>query len=218
MENNIGNDIEYESIESIIFDMDGTLYEFTDNGSGRGFDNSVLDSRVCALAKTLIGSLTDEDADVVLQKGIADEIGISNYLNNTYGLERDEYFATAWNVDPEGAVTKLPELSERLRSFSNGEKNIDLTLLTAAPKIWQQNVFKYLDIEDVFGSIYSGDMFETKRDVFKKIADRTGPATVLSIGDQLETDVLPARELGMYAIQVASPSDTLRVIDRLSIQ
>ena len=52
-----------------------------------------------------------------------------------------------------------------------------------------------------------------KTDIFPVIAEGRDPQSILSVGDQLETDIAPAALLGFQTFHVISPKDLLKLLD-----
>jgi len=80
-------------------------------------------------------------------------------------------------------------------------------LLTAAPRVWALKVLSHLKLQKVFGeNLYTGEPILRKPNpqVFQQIADNFGvkPNQVFSIGDQEDTDIIPAKKIGMKTIRV----------------
>jgi FMN phosphatase YigB (HAD superfamily) len=200
-------------IERAIFDMDGTLYDFVSTNGLAGFENSELCKRVNQNAKTMIETLTDEDPIKVLNEARQDTVGISAYLGRAFGVNRNDYFETAWCVDPDGVIVPDIKLMSRLKELK--DSGIRLTLLTAAPLSWQRKVSSYLGFQAVFDAVYTGDQFDLKDTVFQTLANEGNPSAVLSIGDQLHSDITPALRAGMNAVLVDGPIDTNNVIELL---
>lgn len=201
-----------------IIDMDGTLYDLVSDKDA-GYDSSQLKQRVEANALRFIkDNIGESDSEDVLAKGLNDPIGISAYLQQEYGVERSVYFDTVWDIDPEGIVKRDERLIEKLLDTAGGSigsDTIKLILLTAAPRAWAKNVLEYLGLEDAFEAVYSGESYGRKQEVMEVLAGRYNPSNMVSIGDQMTSDILPAEALGMAGRLVQSTSDTLRVIEAL---
>lgn len=80
-------------------------------------------------------------------------------------------------------------------------------MLTAAPEAWAYPVLEYLGVGEIFGdNVVTGEPDLRKPDpaVFRKAAGmlQRECCEVISIGDQNESDILPARSLGMLTIRV----------------
>jgi FMN phosphatase YigB (HAD superfamily) len=87
-----------------------------------------------------------------------------------------------------------------------------LFLLTGSPRVWMENVVNFLALGGLFERKFHGEMFGTKSEVFEKLAKEFDPETILSIGDQFETDLKPASDLGMSIFEVKDPSDFKKLI------
>lgn len=198
-------------IETFIFDLDGTLYQIDGNASG--YKGSSLEASVIKNAKAYIletENCTEEEANQILQQALKDSVGISRFLSERYNISRQEYFGTVWNISPVGIVKNFEiavQVINRIRDL-----NLNLILLTTAPTVWQKTVLAFLGLSDHFSEIYTGDSFSNKREIFEQLAQRFSPNTSLSVGDQLETDIKPAEELGFLTLHIKSPNDLLTVL------
>lgn len=200
-----------EDVEVFIFDMDGTLYQLD------GVDNTIRES---SLEKKVFSNSLDfiirtencsvEEAEKILSEAKKDEIGISVYLSKRYGITRADYFDIVWNIDPSEIIINFEKSVEVIKELKRQGKRI--FLLTAAPGMWMRRVVEGLFEEDQFERKYYGEMFATKVDIFEKIASELDPGTILSIGDQFETDIAPAHVLGMKTLHVKNPNDLLKLI------
>jgi FMN phosphatase YigB (HAD superfamily) len=201
-------------IETAIFDMDGTLYQI--DGKDTGYKGSSLEKRVNENALQLIQAREAcdlETAQELLQLGLKDDIGLSNFLSQRYGISREEYFAVIWDISPEEIVQNYEIAVEVLQKLKESE--LILILLTAAPMVWQQNVINYLGLSGLFSEIHTGESFGNKGEIFDQLAQRFSPATTISIGDQLKSDIEPADALGFLTLLVKSPNDLLALLNLL---
>ena len=57
---------------------------------------------------------------------------------------------------------------------------------------------------DCFSEVVTGEEFDEKNEIFARIAGSKAPSTMLSVGDQWETDIAPAEAVGIRGIQVSS--------------
>lgn len=190
-----------------IFDMDGTLYQFDDSKD-----------------QTFTSSRFNQDLKRNVQGFISDRLGISPSASETeykriyqlfngemslgiekeYGISRSEYFTNTWNLSPEDYITKNPLLPEMLGALQGRA-----ALLTAAPRIWATRVLSFLDIDSVFGEmVFTGEPDERKPNpvVFQNIATvfNENPKNIFSIGDQEDSDILPAKQVGMRTVRIGS--------------
>lgn len=200
-------------IDTVIFDMDGTLYQI--DGNAKGFKGSSLEQQVIANACAFVQEregCDETQARSILDEAIAAE-KISSFLATRYGITRAEYFDIAWKIDPEGIVQKYEEAVKLVKLLR--EKEIATVLLTAAPRMWQQIVIGYLGLQPDFDEVYTGEMFDKKNEVFAQLATTGDPARMLSVGDQEQSDIAPAAALGMQTLLVRSPEDVTRVLEFL---
>ena len=200
--------IEQERIRDVyIFDMDGTLYQL--DGERNRFSGSSLEKAVLENAKRFIIQMevvSDEIAEEILRAALQDEIGISRFLFNRYGITRTDYFNTVWNLDPEGKVVNFERSVRAIKAIKEQCPSCKLVLLTSAPKVWAEKVLTFLGLSNDFELVYSGEQFGKKDEVFAMIIGRY-KGNITSIGDQNETDILPAKRLGMDSLLVTTPDD-----------
>lgn len=189
-----------------IFDMDGTLYTGFDKGKSTDFSCSGfyadLKEKAASFFMTRF-SLSREEAQKEYERIKTKYKGeVSLGLEWERGIDRYDYFANTWNLEPELYIEKdenLPELMEQMRGR--------IALLTAAPRIWAVNVLSFLKLEQAFGDlVYTGEPNIRKPDplAFKQIVESfdVPPEFVFSIGDQEESDIIPAKSLGMKTIRI----------------
>src|SRR3989338_2837269 len=188
----------------IIFDLDGTLYPLV----GGSYDSSPLKRRVLANAVKFISeklSKSKVEAQAVLetvQKKYGEQISIG--LEKDYGLSRYDYFNTVWNISTRGIVKKKLALRKVLLEL---QKTYTLVLVSDAPQVWIKNVLAALSVEDIFqDGIFSGEGGRRKGfgNAFSAIVRKykIRPADCVAVGDQEETDILPAKQLGMRTVFV----------------
>lgn len=188
----------------IIFDLDGTLYEL----EGGSFPQSKLKKKIAEQAKSFVISKLSKnqvEAEAVL-KNIQTQYGddISLGLEKEFSLDRYEYFNFVWNIPALGIVKKSQKLRDILNNLSQDYR---LVLVSDAPQIWIDNVLRELNIKEMFiGYIFSGE--GTFRKDFNNAFDniltqlKVHSDNCISIGDQEETDIIPAKKLGMKTIFV----------------
>ncbi|MDH5533728.1 MAG: HAD family hydrolase [Candidatus Pacebacteria bacterium] len=203
-----------KKIKTAIFDMDGTLYQI--DGSATGYKDSSLEKEVNKNALKFIldaEGCSQLEAESILQEALQDEIGISSFLSERYQITREDYFNTIWDISPVGIVKNF----ETAIQIVNQMKELDLTmiLLTAAPTVWQKAVIEYLELMTIFDEIYTADSFKNKGEIFKQLAQRFSPSSSISIGDQVESDIKPAEELGFLTLLVNSPNDLTQLLQMI---
>lgn len=194
-----------------VFDMDGTVYQL--DGVNNGFTGSTLESVVELNAKKFIQAKEDCDeatAQTILEQAIKDEVGVSRFLSERYGISRKDYFDFVWNINPEGIVRNFNVALRLIRRLKENPQR-KLVLLSSAPQIWVNNVMNFLGIMEDFEGVYTGEQFDKKEEIFTMLAARYKPENVTSIGDQERTDIKPARDLGMNTLLITGPDDLGRV-------
>jgi len=195
-----------KKIETIIFDMDGTLYQI--DGNDAGYAGSTLERTVWQNAKSFIQETegySAAEAEALVQEGLKSPVRLGEFLCERYQITRTEYFEIVWNISPIGIVLNFEIAVNVIRQLKSME--VELILLTGAPTVWQQTVLAYLGLEDHFSEIYTADTFKNKKEIFEKLALRFPPSNTLSVGDQLHTDIEPAAEVGLQTLHVKSPND-----------
>lgn len=195
----------------VIFDLDGTLYKF----KGGSYEKSALKRRVLGNAqkyiasKLLKNSAASADTLNYIQNKYKEEISIG--LEKEFGLNRYDYFNTVWNISAHGIVKKEPGLRKILLDL---RKTYTLTLVSDAPRIWINNVLKELQIQDLFRNrIFSGEGNRRKGlgNTFSNIARvlRVQRNNCIAVGDQENTDIIPAKKLGMRTVFIYQKKHSL---------
>jgi HAD superfamily hydrolase (TIGR01509 family) len=195
-----------KKIEAVIFDIDGTLYPLDDK------DES--DIRTSKLGKTIESNciryfqnqfkLEAEAAKAIfidLRERYKGQVSLA--VEKEFGLSRSEYFAFTWDFPVQDFVDKNVELVKSLQQLS-----IQAGILTAAPKVWAERVLEFLQIRTIFGEVvFTGDpdIRKPNPQAFQQVADflKLDPTQILAVGDQEETDILPAKSLGMKTLRIA---------------
>lgn len=192
--------------KTIILDMDGTLYQFKGGTfKSSGLYKIVRNNTITYISKQLKKSKVES-------RQILDSI-ITKYNNATsIGLEKDfkldryEYFNSVWNIDPEKFLSFDPGLKQLL---NNLKKTFNLVLLSDAPRVWIDKVLTSFEIINVFEKqIFSGESDTRKEfgNAFSTIIEtlKLKAEHCISVGDQEETDIIPANKLGMTTIYVGN--------------
>jgi len=185
-----------------IFDLDGTLYKF-DNGNSSRFTDSKFYSDI----KKKVYSFFVQRLSISEEQAIAEYERIKELykgevslgVEKEFGIDRYEYFANTWNLNPADYLDK--------RLFRKQFLKISglCAILTGAPGVWANRVLNYLDISDYFnGNVFTGepDLRKPNPEVFRQIADKFGISygNCYSIGDQEQTDIVPAKSIGMKTV------------------
>ncbi len=193
----------------LIFDMDGTLYKFNGNGFyGSTFWDEIKQRCSDFLSRKL--TISKPDAEVLRDNINSTFNGdISLGVEKQFGINRYEYFGNVWNIDAEKYLKKDNTLRCLLESLPQRK-----VVLTTAPRVWAAKVLKTLGIDDLFDDAFTGegDIRKPNTAAFTQILEKyePEPGRAMSIGDQVETDIKPAKQLGMQVFEV---NDTNRLYD-----
>ena len=188
----------------IIFDLDGTLYKFTNDS----FVNSGLQKKVLANAKNYIQKKLKQDqaqAQKILreiQKEYGEDISIA--LEKKYNCSRRDYFNEVWDISAKGIITSNANIRNILLSLREENK---LLLVSDGAMVWIINALRELNILDIFEkNILSGDGKKRKSlgNRFDNLSNQYGflSRDVVVIGDQESTDIIPARNIGFKTIYI----------------
>ncbi|MDO9231012.1 MAG: HAD family hydrolase [bacterium] len=186
----------------IIFDLDGTLYNFKGGSlKSSGLYDVIIENTAIYISSKLKKTKLEarEILNFVLEK-YGDSISIG--LEKEFRINRYEYFNFVWDID----VKKYVKIDSAIRPLIlELQKNFNLVLLSDAPMIWIDSVLDYLEIKKLFkGNIFSGEGDTRKEfgNAFEKICKtmniETGDCFI--VGDQEETDIIPAKKMGMKTI------------------
>lgn len=200
-----------KAFDTFVFDMDGTLY--TLDGDNSGYQNSSLEKIVLSNIVELImtrESLSREDAITYLNEVRQKTHGFSTYFSELYDITREDFFNIVWDINPEGIVKNFELAVEVIKHISQNYQN--LVLLTQAPSIWQQKVIDYLGLNGCFSEVYTGESYQNKGEIFEILASKYEPEKMISIGDQLKTDIEPAESFGIKGFLVRSPKDVSELL------
>jgi len=192
----------------LIFDLDGTLYTF-DNGNSRSFGTSTFYSKIKGKMFSFISRKLG--VDDMKAREIYDDVKeefrgeTSIGLEKKFGIDRYEYFENTWNLDPRDFIEKRDLLP--LISSLEGE----VAVLTAAPRAWASKVLDYLNLGRYNGRLFTGehDLRKPNPEMFRMVCESMvyKPENAISIGDQLESDIIPAKAIGMKTILIRGRSD-----------
>lgn len=190
----------------IIFDMDGTLYSFTNNSDGNfaktQFYDDVITGTINFLSEKL--ALEPTQAQEKLQQ-IRESYseGISLGIEKELGIDRYDYFACSWGtLEPANYIEPNLTLENQLIQ-ARGR----IALLTAAPKVWATKVLSFFNLRNVFGDLVTTgepDLRKPDPAVFLHVSQQLNlpPQQIYSVGDQEHSDIIPAKAVGMKTIRV----------------
>lgn len=126
-------------------------------------------------------------------------------LNKLYGLERREYLDFVWNMDASDLIKPQKKLRSFIKLLSS---KYDIYLISDAPKVWIENVSKFLDINDLLKGKFSGtDLNKKKKEgLFEYLIYliKVFPKDIFMVGDEEDVDILPAKNLGIKTIHICN--------------
>jgi FMN phosphatase YigB (HAD superfamily) len=201
----------------IILDLDGTLYNFDGddsvNFSSSRFYREIKERGYRFLMKKL--SKNRKEAEKVyedIKKEFAGEVSIG--LEAKFGIDRYEWFKNTWNLNPADFIEQK-DLLPLVKSLDG-----TIAILTAAPRVWADSVLRYLNLSEYIPNLFTGEPNVRKPNplAFRRVCDYfyVSPNECVSVGDQIHSDILPAKVLGMKTVLVrAKSSETDYSIDRL---
>ena len=203
-------------VSVVAFDLDDTLWDehhATDRAARALYDDWHLDTRVSFEAFRLDWKrLSTEQFDAFTRgeishleqrrqrvRGMRELLGLPHdeaQLKRSLSLYQETY-ETFWTPFPES----LPVLTE-FRS-----RGLGIGLITNGDGTQQRAKLARMGLTDSFDWILiSGDVGVAKPDprIFRELMTRSGASAerILFVGDRLDKDVLPARQLGMSALQI----------------
>ncbi len=191
----------------IIFDLDGTLYSF-DNSSSVNFTSSKFYDNIKRKVYVFLSKKLGIDGEKAkrLYEEIKKEFNgeVSLGLEDKLKIDRYEFFRKTWNLDPSQFIEQK-DMLPLIKSLKGTP-----AFLTSAPRVWASRVLKYLNLNEYQDRLFTGEPNLRKPNplVFKQICDSLGfsPLESISVGDQVSTDIIPAKSLGMKTILVRSSS------------
>ncbi|MEI6728250.1 MAG: HAD family hydrolase [bacterium] len=213
------NQLIRDSPEILIFDLDGTLYR-KELGSHNNLQGSKLDIAAAVIYIKLFEQylgLNSEEAlakyKEVFELQARGKNTLSQFLADETGQTRDSIIAQVWNeINPEEIITK--EYSKHLKEviMNIKQRGKIVYLLTAAPRVWMKKTIEYLELGECFEDwpIYTLENFgNSKAEIFSQIQikHQIAPQRILSVGDNNDTDILPASSLEMKTCLVKDPQD-----------
>ena len=194
------------TIDLIIFDMDGTLYEYengVDDLSKTPMSKEIFKNGAEFIANKFFISTTNAEKLIDdLKIKYNNEIAIG--LNIEYGIDIEEFLNAAWYVDPSKYIKYRRNLRKFLLSFKQKK-----AVLTASPQIWAEKLLHYLDIYDIFDGVWARNNKLRKPDLklYKIILSyfNVKPEKTMVIEDNNEFLKQP-KELGMHTVLISKNS------------
>ena len=191
----------------IIFDLDGTLYVF-DNSNSVNFTSSKFYETIKNNAYRFLQKRLNTDLEgaketyETIKRDFDGEVSLG--LEERFGIDRYKWFEATWNLDPKDFIKQ-----ENRRTLVDS-LGAEVSILTAAPRVWASRALDYLGLSEYQGMLFTCEPNLRKPNpiAFKQICDKVGipPERTISIGDQVASDILPAKSLGMRTILVRAQS------------
>jgi FMN phosphatase YigB (HAD superfamily) len=203
---------EWQDLKVVITDVDGTLW----SQDSTNFSNSSLGKAVKEAYLNLIREKEPgSNAEEIYNQAITQEsqnggVPISQFFANRYDISREDIFEQTWGRVPVENIIKPEEKDLARKALQSLKKQgKEIYALTAAPEVWFYKVASHLELGDIFDGVYTAEDFTTKDDIMKRILNNKDlkPCQVLSIGDQPDSDLEPAKGLGIRTLQVWGPKD-----------
>ncbi|HTH72119.1 MAG TPA: HAD family hydrolase [Candidatus Pristimantibacillus sp.] len=192
--------------KGIIFDVDGSLYKF-DRGAVQTFEQSALSrtirENVIAFFQSRFGLSRKQAITRFEELNFQSNGELSVWLEKMHGIPRVEYFAETWDMDPRLFMDRDDELVASLGSVAARR-----AVLSNAPRVWIDRVLGFLEVSHIFEppAIFSGepDIRKPHPSAFMQVAEfwNLAPEAIVAIGDQEESDILPAKALGMQTVRL----------------
>lgn len=197
-----------------IFDLDGTLYDFW----GASFSGSKLGIEVKRQYFLKIEQHQLGDPDHTYREMIDTELETGVWISQQLA---DKLWTTRWNIlqiiwweiSPNDIIENIVSTQKIIPILK--EEGKSLFLVTAAPRVWAVKALEFIAIKHYFDEILTlEDYWHNKQEAFVKIRTKTGIASkdLISIGDQIHSDIIPARALWMQSLLVSWPQDLHKLI------
>jgi len=185
-------------IKAIIFDVDGVL----------SVDKPILHARHDAMYYAISKKYKISFSDAK-KKYSNSKLNLPEYKKHTsvyklgsLGFSREEFFDIINDVDQSKAVFPNENLLSTLRKLKD---KFILVAYSNTPEIATLKTLNQLRIRDSFTKVFCADHFDeskpSKRNLLKILKEvKLKKEEVIILGNSLEKDILPARQLGIKAI------------------
>lgn len=208
--------LEYGMLKTILFDLDGTLYNNTE------VRDKFAAAAYHALAK--MRKIPVEEARKLIEETrekLREKHGFP--VPYTLTLVRFGMPVETWHreniafFDPRDYLSANGELKEVLSEL---KKRFRLAILTNNNEVQANRILQALNVQDVFDRVFTYNSFRTMKPnpkFFKEAAKAMGvkPNECLVVGDRYSVDLIPAQELGMKIYEVKGPDDIKKLITTL---
>ncbi len=203
-------------IKVIIFDLDGTLYA----------DPQVL-QKFAEAAYNLFAEVRKipvEKAEEIIEERrgqMKEEKGFTvpyTITLKTLGIPTERWHEA--NIKYFNPGDYLKQDARLKTTLQNLRENYKLAILTNNNEIQTQRILRALGIEKLFTHVFNYNSFKIIKpdpEVYKRAVEKMEVSfqECLVIGDRLEVDLAPAKELGMKVLEVKGPEDLYNLPDLL---
>lgn len=194
-----------------IFDFDGTLYPF-DFGRANTFAETALQTQleqnILHFFRTRLAMGREEAKRQLIRLRAEYANQVSHAVEKEWQIDRQEFFDQVWKLDPAQHMAPNPAVAAALTALP-----MPKAILTGAPRAWAHPAIDFLGLKELFGEhVYTYDLPLRKPDpkAFLQVAEKweVDPRQCFAIGDTEETDILPAKSLGMKTIRIGQDVET----------
>lgn len=191
-----------------IFDLDGTLYHFKNNATfSTSSFYSDIKKNISSFLLSEVGIAENQLEETIsrLKQTYGEQMSIA--IEKEFGINREQYFSHTWNLDPQKYIDPTDEPRIILEQLQG-----DFAILTNAPRIWAEQALRYLNVYDLAkDSLFTGepDIRKPSPEAFRQVGEFLGVPfeQIYSIGDQIYSDILPPKSLGMKTVLIGTNTD-----------
>jgi FMN phosphatase YigB (HAD superfamily) len=197
---------ELGSIKVAAIDCDGTIYDYLENDEMTEMKMNRDYYRRSGLFVMNNMHVNEEIAHTVVTFLTSSDGGTSSGLAKIFFMTKPEVTDFTWDMDANKVIGR--HIPQAISIWAMRNMGIYTVLLTSAPKVWREPAVSHCGLKGAFYREIDRGMYSSKTKALEALAWEFDPAHTVSIGNQIETDILPAHELGMRVYHV-TPERTL---------
>ncbi|MBI4214448.1 HAD hydrolase-like protein [archaeon] len=187
-----------------VFDMDGTLYGLDSGSFKLSSVYRQIKNNIYLFLSGRLGITPEAAASEYENINLAYNGHASIGFEKEFGIDRYDYFNNTWNINPDGLIQPDDAVKRLFKTLAGR-----VAVLTNAPRVWAVRALDYLGIyDDVSDALFTGepDIRKPNPLAFRRVIDflKVGPEQAVSVGNEVEEDILPAKKLGMKTVLVGS--------------